>query len=317
MELIRGLHNVRRRHRGAAVTIGNFDGVHRGHRAIIERLRHEAQQRGCPAVVVTFEPHPLERLAPEQAPARLTGLREKVRRLADTGVDAVLCLRFDRHMAAVEPEAFAGELLGERLGIRYVLIGDDFRFGRRRRGDLALLQCAGATRGYEVEPMATVIRGGERISSTRIREALAAGRLDEAARLLDHPYCVRGRVVHGDAMGRQLGWPTANLRLSPECSPLDGIYAGWVHGAAAEPWPAAISVGVRPTVGGRRTVFEVHLIDFDGDLYKRHLAVEPVARLRGEVHFDGLEALAAQIGEDIRAARRVLGNANHSGEAAT
>ncbi|MFP4648124.1 MAG: bifunctional riboflavin kinase/FAD synthetase [Halorhodospira sp.] len=317
MEFIRGLHNVGRRHRGAAITIGNFDGVHRGHRAMIDRLRYEAVQRGCRPMVVTFEPHPLERLVPERAPARLTGLREKLRQLAAAGAEAVLCLRFDERLAAVEPEAFAGELLGERLGVRYVLIGEDFRFGRRRRGDLDLLRQVGAQWGYEVAPMETVIRDGQRISSTRVREAVAAGRFEEAALLLGHRYCVRGRVVHGDAMGRRLGWPTANLRLSPERTPLGGIYAGWTHGAGERPWPTAISVGIRPTVGGRRTVLEAHLIDFDADLYGQHLAIEPVARLRGEEHFDGLEALAAQIGEDIRAARRVLGNAHHSGEAAT
>lgn len=311
MELIRGLHNVRARHRGAAITIGNFDGVHRGHRAMIERLRREAARRGRPAVVVTFEPHPMERLAPARAPARLTGLREKVRRLAETGVDAVLCLRFDQHLAAVEAEAFAGELLGERLGAGYVLVGDDFRFGRQRRGDLDMLRRVGRERGYEVAPMDTVVRSGERVSSTRIRQAVTQGRFADAAELLGHPYCVQGRVVHGDAMGRKLGWPTANLRLSPERIPLDGIYAGWARGAAERPWPTAISVGVRPTVGGRRTVFEAHLIDFDGDLYGRHLCVEPVARLRGEEHFDGLDALARQIGEDVRAARRVLGQEHH------
>ncbi|ABM62601.1 bifunctional riboflavin kinase/FAD synthetase [Halorhodospira halophila] len=311
MELIRGLHNVRACHRGAAITIGNFDGVHRGHRAMIDRLREEAARRGCPAVVVTFEPHPMERLAPARAPARLTGLREKVRRLGETGVDAVLCLRFDQHLAAVEAEAFAGELLGGRLGAGFVLVGDDFRFGRQRRGDLEMLRRAGEAWGYEVAPMETVTRSGERVSSTRIREAVRAGRFAEAAELLGHPYCIQGRVVHGDAMGRQLGWPTANLRLSPERIPLDGIYAGWARGGTEQPWPTAISVGIRPTVGGRRTVFEAHLIDFDGDLYGRHLCVEPVVRLRGEAHFDGLDALARQIGEDVRAARRVLGQEHH------
>ncbi len=318
MELIRGLHNVRARHRGSAVTIGNFDGVHRGHRAMIERLRRQAAALGVPATVVTFEPQPTEWLFPDRAPPRLTGLREKLRRLAGTGVDAVLVLRFDRHLAALEPEAFAGELIGERLGARYVLVGDDFRFGHKRRGDLRLLQSAGERYGYRAEPMETVTcPGQERISSTRIREALRAGRFEEASRLLGEPYRVPGRVVGGDAMGRRLGWPTANLRLSPHRTPLDGIYAGWVHGVGERPWPAAISVGVRPTVDGRQTVFEAHLIDFEGDLYGRPLVVEPVARLRDEVRFEGLDELAAQIGEDVRAARRVLGKAEDSGEAAT
>ena len=316
MELIRGLHNVRPRHRGAAVTIGNFDGVHRGHRAMVARLREHARRLGCPAVVITFEPHPMERLAPQRAPERLTGLREKLRRLEGLGVDAVVCLRFDQALAGMVAEAFAAELLAEHLGVRHVLVGDDFRFGRARQGDLELLEAVGQRRGFTVEPMPTVAQDGERVSSTRIRRAVAAGELALAGELLGEPYCVQGRVIHGDAMGRQLGWPTANLRLNPPRTPLNGIYAGWAYGAGLDGWPTAISVGVRPTVGGRQTVFEAHLIDYSGNLYGRHLCVEPVTRLRGEEHFAGLDALAAQIGEDVRAARRVLGK-DQRDEAAT
>lgn len=317
MELIRGVHNVRTRHRGAAVTIGNFDGVHRGHRAVIEQLRREAEARGCPSLVMTFEPHPLEHLAPERAPARLTGLREKLRRLADTGVDGVLCVPFDEGLAAVAAEAFAGELLGERLGARYVLVGDDFRFGRGRRGDLALLREQGRRWGYEAACMGTVAQAGTRVSSTRVREAVGEGRFAEAEALLGAPYRISGRVMHGDAMGRRLGWPTANLKLPPAPLPLAGIYAGWARGPGLDVWPAAISVGVRPTVGGRRTVFEAHLIGFRGDLYGRHLCIEPVRWLRAEERFSDTAALAEQIGADVEAARRVLCNDSHSGEAVT
>ncbi len=314
MEFVRGSHNVRGRHQGAAITIGNFDGVHLGHRAMIGRLQQEAEARGAPTAVVTFEPHPMERLFPQRAPARLTGPREKLRRLADTGVDAVIVLRFDGRLAAASPDAFAGELLGRHLGPRFVLIGEDFRFGRQKQGDLELLREVGKRWGYEVAPMETVAWQGARVSSTRVREALGAGQLEEAAKLLGEPYRVQGRVVPGDAMGRRLCWTTANLRLAPHRTPLAGIYAGWAYGVGADPWPAAISVGVRPTVDGRQTVLEAHLIEFEGDLYGRRLTLEPVARLREEQRFGGVDELAAQIGEDVRAAQRALGNGK---EAAT
>ena len=316
MDLIRGLHNVRPRHRGAALTIGNFDGVHRGHLAMIRRLKAWAASHGAPAVAVTFEPHPLEFLRPEAAPYRLTGLRDKVRMLAAAGVDAVLCLPFGARLAALEPEAFADRLTGA-FAARHLLVGDDFRFGRGRRGDYALLASAGERGGFAVERMETVadatpVDGVQRISSTRIRDLLSQGRFDEAAALLGWRYRVSGRVVRGDGIGRKLGWPTVNLRLPPSPPPLAGIYAGRVYSNSdrrvrgLDGWPAAISVGVRPTVGGRATVFEAYLIDFEGDLYGRHLSVEPEVRLRNEEHFPDLQALTAQIGIDVARAREVL-----------
>ncbi|MBK1735183.1 riboflavin biosynthesis protein RibF [Halorhodospira abdelmalekii] len=318
MEIVRGIHNVRARHRGAAVTIGNFDGVHRGHQAMIAQLRQAAAERGCAAYVVTFEPHPTEYLTPHRAPARLTTLREKVRRLAATGVDGVVALRFDHSLAGLGAEDFALELLGRRLGVQYVLVGDDFRFGAARGGDLALLSRLGARAGFIVHAMETVCVAAERVSSTRVRAAVAVGRFAEAAELLGQPFQVSGRVVHGDAMGRQLGWPTANLRVPAARLPLRGIYAARAYeerpkrGRAAassqvlDGWPAAVSVGVRPTIDGRQAVFEAHLIDFSGDLYGRHLRIEPVQWLRGERQFPGLEALAQQIGRDVETARRLL-----------
>lgn len=317
MELIRGIHNLRPGHRGAAVTIGNFDGVHHGHRAMIARLREDAAQRCCPAYVVTFEPHPAEYLIPHRAPARLTGLREKLLRLATTGIDGVVNLKFDDQLARLDATSFATELLGERLGARYVLVGDDFRFGCCRGGDLNLLRELGGRAGFEVHAMDAVTVGGERVSSTRIRGALAVGDFAAAKDMLGQPYRVSGRVVHGDAMGRQLGWPTANLRLPAARLALRGIYAARAYGSGLNGWPAALSVGVRPTVDGREAVFEVHLIGFDGDLYGSHVSIEPVKWLRGEKQFADLDALAAQIGHDIQAAQQVLRDNPDSDEAVT
>lgn len=310
--LIRGLQGLRRARPGGAATIGNFDGVHRGHQAMIDRVRDEAAARGGPATVVTFEPHPLEYFRGADAPPRITGWREKVLRLFETGVDQVVCLPFRAALAQQEPEAFVDAVLVDGLGAGYVLIGDDFRFGRQRRGDVRLLQDLAESRGFQVGQMPTVTdpeRGAGRISSSRIREQLGAGDFDGAARLLGTRFQVAGRVVHGDAVGRELGWPTINLRLPPSPPPLAGIYSAWVHGVGAVPWPAALSVGTRPTVGGTKTVFEAYLLDFDGDLYGRHVRVEPVEWLRGEEDFPGLDALSEQIGRDVALVRERLGGA--------
>ncbi|BAU57284.1 riboflavin kinase [Halorhodospira halochloris] len=315
MELIRGIHNIRHRHRGAAVTIGNFDGVHRGHQAMIARLREQASRRGCPAYVVTFEPHPAEYLTPHRAPARLTGWREKLRRLGNSGIDGVVVLRFDQHLAGLDAASFATDLLGERLGVSHVLVGDDFRFGCARGGDLNLLLELGKRAGFDVCAMETIEVANERVSSTRVRAAIALGDFAAAEQMLGEPYRVSGRVVRGDAMGRRLGWPTANLRLAAARLPLQGIYAARVCGDDLRDWPAAVSVGVRPTVDGRVAVFEVHLIGFEGDLYGSHLSVEPVKWLRGAKQFADLNALAAQIGRDIQQAEQVLRGNPDSDEA--
>lgn len=317
MELIRGIHNIRPRHRGAAVTIGNFDGVHLGHQAMIAKLRETAARRGRPAYVVTFEPHPAEYLTPLRAPARLTGLREKLQRLASTGIDGVCVLKFDRDLAGSDAVSFANDLLSGQLDVSHILIGDDFRFGSARGGDWQLLQELGQRAGFDVCSMATVEIDQERVSSTRIRAALAVGDFVAAEQLLGLPYRVSGRVVHGDAMGRRLGWPTANLRLPAARLPLQGIYAARAYGGGLQGWPAAVSVGVRPTVDGRMTVFEAHLIGFTGDLYGSHMSVEPVKRLRGAQQFADLDALAAQIGRDIETAKQVLRGNPDLDEAAT
>lgn len=302
MELIRGSHNLRSRHRVCAATIGNFDGVHRGHLAVLQRLRDAASRLRVPAVVVTFEPHPREYFAPDAAPSRITALRDKLRALTQAGVERVLCLEFGPRLAAMEAEDFIREILLARLGVRFLMVGDDFRFGRGRRGDYHLLKHAAAEHGFELTRMPTLALDRVRVSSTRVRQALEAGDLGLAARLLGRPYRISGRVVRGDAMGRRLGWPTANIRFPRVRPAVDGIFTVQVLGLEA-PWPGVASVGNRPSVDGRRILLEVHLLDFNGDLYGRHLEVEFLHRLRDQVRFSTLDALAEQIGRDVALAR--------------
>jgi riboflavin kinase/FMN adenylyltransferase len=247
MELVRGSYSLRPRHREVVATIGNFDGVHLGHQAMIERLRGRPDTLGLPVAVVTFEPPPLAYFAPGQAPARITRLRDKVRLLRGHGVDRLLCLRFGRQLADMEPEAFVEEVLLRRLGVRHLLVGDDFRFGRERRGDYALLEAMAAAHGFGLERMPTLAAAGECVSSTRIREALAAGDLDHAGEMLGGPYAISGRVVRGQALGRDLGYPTANIAFHGHPPPLRGVFAARVR-LDGESWCAAASLGTRPTV---------------------------------------------------------------------
>jgi len=307
MELIRGGHNLRDRHVGCAASIGNFDGVHRGHQAVLAELLAASKRLGCPAVVVTFEPHPREFFAPESAPARLTRMRDKLCAIADLGIERVVCLPFGRRLARMEPEGFIGDLLLRRLGVRFLMVGDDFRFGRQRRGDFAMLCRAAREHGFELARMPTVTESGERISSTLVRIALGNGDMAGAARLIGRPYRISGRVARGDAVGRQLGWRTANIRFNRQKPAVRGIFTVRVTGAGEDVLPGVASVGTRPTVGGRDTLLEVHLFDFDGDLYGRHISVEFVEKLREEERFDTLPALREQIARDVEEARRRLG----------
>ncbi|MDX1610374.1 MAG: bifunctional riboflavin kinase/FAD synthetase [Halofilum sp. (in: g-proteobacteria)] len=309
MELIRGRHNLQPRHRGCALTIGNFDGVHLGHQAVIGQLRQRAAGLGQPACVVTFEPHPREFFDPEGAPARLSRLRDKLDALAALGVDRVLLLRFDAGLAALEPQAFVDELLLAGLGACHVVVGDDFRYGRARRGDYETLAAAGAAAGFGVEAAATRELDGERVSSTRVRQALAAGDLDAAARLLGGPYTIRGRVIRGEALGRELGYPTANLALDRYKLPLMGIFAVVAWDASGRRLPGVANLGWRPTVGGTRPLLEVHAFDFDGDLYGTHLRVQLLARLRAEQRFDSLASMTERMHDDARRARELLARA--------
>jgi len=304
MELIRGLHNLRARHRGCVATIGNYDGVHLGHRRVLRNLCQRARDRGVPAVVVVFEPTPLEFFRPDQAPPRLMRLREKLQALAACGVDRVLCLRFDRALAEMEPEDFIDRVLIDGLGVQHLVVGDDFRFGHRRRGDFEMLCRAGVAQGFEVARMETCEIDGERVSSSRVRAALAAGRLEEAARLLGRPYTMSGRVRSGRRLGRDLGYPTANIALHRLRSPVSGILVVAVDGVRPDgPASGVASLGTRPTVeAGGEVLLEVFLLDHEGDLYGRHLDVAFLHYLRAEERFDDLETLRERIARDVEQA---------------
>ena len=290
-----------------ALTIGNFDGVHLGHQAMLERLRHEAAARALPAAVMTFEPHPREFFAPDQAPTRLSSLREKLEILAALGVDRTYVCRFTYDLARTPPEAFVERMLARGLAVRWLLVGDDFRFGARRAGDFKLLQALATASGYEVESISSVTVAGRRVSSTAIREALAAGELDLATQLLGRPYSISGRVVAGDRLGRTLGFPTANIRMRHNRPPLQGIFAVRVHGIGPEPLPGAASLGVRPTIHAKGApTLEVYILDFDADIYGRHLRVEFLQKLRDEEKFADVETLRKQIARDVEDVRQVF-----------
>lgn len=308
MQLIRGIHNLRARHYGCVLTIGNFDGVHRGHQMLLERLKQEGQARDLPVMVMTFEPQPLELFAADQAPARLTRLRDKVNYLARAGVDTLLCVKFDAAFAAHDAQDFVRHLLVEKLGVKFLVVGDDFHFGAGRSGDFLLLQKAGQAYGFEVISTATFCNGGRRVSSTAVRDALLHDDLPLAQELLGHPYTISGRVVHGKALGRTLGFPTANLPMKRQVSPVSGVYAVEVYGLGSTPFPGVANIGTRPTVDGdKRQQLEVHLLDIAMDLYGRHIEVVLCKKIRNEQRFASLEALTQQIAEDVVTARRFFG----------
>ena len=306
MELVRGLHNLRPQHRGCVATIGNYDGVHRGHQHMLAALVARARELALPATVVTFEPTPREYFEGPDAPARLTRLREKVQALACYDVDRVVCLRFDARLAALGARAFEDDLLGARLGVRHVVVGDDFQYGRRREGTMATLRAAGERLGFTIEQATPFEVDGERVSSSLVRAALEAGDLARATKLLGRPYRISGRVQHGQRLGHRLGFPTANLALRRKVIPLWGIFAVRVSGPGFASHPAVASLGTRPTLDGTVPLLESHLFDFDAELYGRKIDVDFVARLRDEVRFDTIEALVAQMHRDANAARALL-----------
>ncbi len=303
MELIRGHYNLKREHRGCVATIGNFDGVHLGHQRVLGQLSEKAAELDAPSVVITFEPHPQEFFAPGNVPPRLTRFREKVVALTRYSVDRLLCLRFNRRLAAMPAVDFIRKLLIEGLGIRCLVVGDDFRFGNRRQGDFAMLQESGREHGFQVVRMHTFYVDGARVSSTRVRDALASGDMAKAEQLLGRPYRMSGRVAYGDKRGASLGFPTANIHLHRRATPVQGVFAVEMFGLDREPVEGVANVGTRPTVDGTRSLLEVHLFDFDGDIYGRHVNVEFVAKIRDERRFESVDALKRQIHSDVEAAR--------------
>lgn len=291
---------------GSVVCIGAFDGLHIGHRALVGHAVARARALGVPAVALSFEPLPREFFAADVPPPRLQLPRMKLRALSALGVDVVGLLRFNASLASVSPEDFVQRLLVARLGAREVWVGPDFRFGRARAGNLDLLRKMGGELGFSAHTIAPVEVDGSPVSSTRIRAALQSGDFATATRLLGKPYSIAGRVVHGKQLGRTLGYPTANLRFANKVPALRGIYATWVHGVGALPWPSVSSFGTRPTVDGKEPLLEAHLFDFDGDLYGKLIEIEFVARLRDEEKFPDLPTLVVQMDRDAAQARHIL-----------
>jgi riboflavin kinase/FMN adenylyltransferase len=286
------------------LTIGNFDGVHLGHQALLRRLTQRAGEQGIAASVLTFEPHPREFFAPNDAPARLTSLREKLALLADHGAERIHVQRFDTRFAGTDAQGFVDDVLMRGLKLRHLLVGDDFRFGSDRAGDFAMLQAAGRARGFKVEAMPTLAIEGERVSSSAVRRALMDGDLPHAARLLGRPYSLAGRVMHGDKLGRRLGFPTINLPFRHRRPPLAGVFAVRVEGLDAQHIPGVANAGLRPTAGGvTQARLEVHLLDWSGECYGAPVRVHFFHKLRDEIRFPSLDALKAQIGQDLIAAR--------------
>ena len=306
MELIRGLHNLRPPHRGGVASIGNYDGVHLGHQSVIEQLAEQRVEHNLPSAIITFEPQPQEYFAPNDAPSRLMSLRDKVETLSFYGVDRVLCLRFDRKLAELAPESFIQKILVDGLVIKSLVVGDDFRFGKDRRGDFSMLQQAGRRHGFDVIHTRTFDLDGMRVSSTRVRGALETGELDLVERLLGRRFHISGRVVRGDRRGRQWGFPTANVYLQRLHPPLIGVFAVEVYGLAPRSQPGAAYVGSRPTIAGTHPLLEVHLFDFHRDIYGKHIRVEFVSKIRGDQNFASVDALREQITRDVAVAKTLV-----------
>ena len=298
----RGFEPCRDANPGRAVAIGNFDGLHLGHQAILATLRERGRELRLPTAVVCFEPQPKEHFEAAAAPARLMRLRDKAAGIAAAGVDELRVLRFDARLAGFEAATFIERVLVEALRTRHVVIGEGFRFGKARGGDVEALRHA----GLKVDAVPATMSGGRPVSSTRVRGLLAAGRMDEARALLGRDFRISGRVIEGEKLGRELGFRTANLRLHRRVSPVAGIFAVRASGAGLERHAGIASVGTRPTVGGTEWLLEVHLFDFEGALYGARLDVDFVARIRDEVRFDSVEAMTAQMHDDARLARKLF-----------
>ena len=307
MEVIRGWHNIRSEHHGCVATIGNFDGVHLGHRALIGQLATLGRERAVPTTLVTFEPQPLEFLAGENAPPRLTRLREKLSALRTLPLDRVALLRFDARLCAMPPVEFVESYLVAGLGVHVVVAGDDFRFGYRGEGNFDLLVRLGERHGFDVVRRETCRVRGARVSSSWIRDALANDELEIASELLGRHYTVSGAVARGDRRGRTIGFPTLNIPIRRYRSALRGVYAVRVAGLHERELDAVANLGTRPTVDGRMVVLEVHVFDWSGDAYGRNVDVGFIGKIRDERKFDSLDALKTQIGRDSARAREILG----------
>jgi riboflavin kinase/FMN adenylyltransferase len=309
MRILRHYRNPPAGLKGAVAALGNFDGVHRGHQALIAQAREIANETGQPLAVLVFEPYPREFFRPHDEPFRLTPFRAKAHLLSKLGVDFVIVLHFDAELAGRLAQDFVMEVLVRELSVSHVVVGEDFRFGKARGGDVTVLGYMGEMEGFGVTVFRPIVEGGEKISSTKVRAALKAGRPDEAARLLGHWWTVEGHVASGDKRGRVLGYPTANLKLEHTLQPAFGVYAVRAHTQNGGTYDGVANFGLRPMFALPAPLMEVHLFAFSGSLYGEVLAVELIAYLRGEENFDGLEALKSQIAADCAAARAILATA--------
>ncbi|WP_031434327.1 bifunctional riboflavin kinase/FAD synthetase [Methylomarinum vadi] len=307
MQLIRGLAHLEPLHRGCVLTIGNFDGLHLGHRAVIEKLASHGEKLGLPAVVLLFEPQPLEYFLGENAPSRLTRLREKVIQFSSLPVDQLLVLGFNRHLANYRAEDFIKDILIDNLNVKYLVVGDDFHFGKARRGNFAMLKEAGEQYGFQVEDTRSLELDGMRISSTLIRDALGEGNLALAAKMLGRDYSVCGRVAHGDKRGRTLGFPTANIEMFRKNTPIVGVYAVTMTGIDGREYAGVANVGTRPTVdGSAKVILETHLFDFNREIYGAYVEVHFKRKIRDEMRFHSLQQLQQQIDHDVRQAKEIF-----------
>lgn len=306
MELIRGIHNILSSHYGCVLTIGNFDGVHRGHAQVIQNLVAKANSLQLPSTVMTFEPQPQELFLGDQAPARLSLLRDKIRLLDERQINRLLCVNFTRSFASQPAEAFIEELLVKKLGVKYLVVGDDFCFGSGRLGNFDMLVAAGGKHGFTVVSTQSFLVAAQRVSSTLIREKLAAGELSDVRELLGHPYMLSGKVAHGQKLGRTIGFPTANIALKRKVVPVNGVFAVKLSWQGSIQYQGVANIGVRPTVQGQICQLEVHIFDFSGDLYGKQVDVELVEKIRDERRFESLDALKKQILNDVNEARALF-----------
>ncbi|MGY3568853.1 bifunctional riboflavin kinase/FAD synthetase [Vibrio paucivorans] len=303
MELIRGIHNIKPQHQGCVLTIGNFDGVHLGHQQVLKQVSEQASVLNLPSVVMTFEPQPLELFAKEKAPARLTRLRDKFVQLGKLNLDRLLCVNFNAYFANLSAEEFISDLLVAKLGVKFLVVGDDFCFGKGRTGDFSMLKEAGEKYGFEVVSTQSFCFEQARVSSTAIRRSLASDDLANTKTMLGRNYSISGRVSHGRKLGRTIGFPTANIPLKRCVSPVSGVYVVQALGLGDEPVGGVANIGQRPTVNGVRQQLEVHLFDFQANLYGKQLEVVLLHKLRDEQKFESFDLLKQQIELDAEAAR--------------
>ena len=299
VEFIRGEQNLRSQHHGCVLSVGNYDGLHLGHQQVIKSLVALGRELSLPVAIISFEPHPLEFFVPESAPPRLMSARDKFETMQSLKVDRFCCLRFNHQLANTEPEAFVENLLIEKLGMRHIVVGDDFRFGRNRRGNFQMLQAIGREHGIEVARTQTLEVDGQRVSSTRIRKALACGNIETANRLLGREFAMSGRVVRGDGNAKIWGFATANIQPAVTKPAVSGVFVVLADLPDGSCWPAVASLGTRPTVGGSSQLLEVHLLDFDGGLYGQRLRIRFLKKLRDETKFSSVEKMCEQIELDI------------------